>query len=306
MVRTKRLILLSLMAALSFVSGAAEAKKPRDYFFHPQKPGTRLKLFPFFGPGFRATLENRAQLEPDMSELHTQLIGDVNPGYAEASLNADVRVFLFVFGASVGVRRDYHILKFEPDTLDASRCTPPTEPCLDHGKGELDREARWLKDLDQDWKMANWPWAEGRFRLIMPMYQFMGISTLSVRYQHRGFDNAYDWPLSTVFDDGTIAFWETFLVVRDRHVGFVGPALRVLYVPRGGEYEIDWHYGLLAGTQAGPGNHDLILLRVYTTLGTNLVEDIWRENPESDDLMGTHAFRAPIQVVFGYQMDFEL
>lgn len=284
MVRTKRLlILLSLMAAVSFASSAAEAKKPRDYFFYPQKPGTRLKLFPFFGPGFRATVENRTQLEPDMSELHTQLIGDINPGYAEASLNADVRVFLFVFGASVGFRNDYHILRFEPEADGR-----------DHGESELNRKARWLKDLDQDWRQHQWPWYEGRFRLIMPMYQFMGISTLSVRYQNRGFDNAFDWPLSTVFDSGLFGMWESFLVVRDRHLGFAGPAVRVLYLPRGGDYEIDVHYGVLAGTQAGPGNHDLILLRAYTTLGIH------------DDLMGTHAFRAPIQIVFGYQMDFEL
>jgi len=286
MVRTKRLILLLLVAAVSFVSGSAHAKKPRDFFFYPQKPGTRLKLFPFFGPGFRATLENRTQLEPDMSELHTQLIGDVNPGYAEASLNADIRIFLLAFGASVGYRNDYHVLRFEPDANG-----------LDHGKSELDREARWLKDLDQDWKQATWPWYEGRVRLIMPMYQFMGISTVQARYQARGkgLDRpAFDWPLSTVMDDGWIGIWESFLVVRDRHLGFAGPALRVLYLPRNGEYEIDVHYGVLAGTQAGPGNHDLILLRAYTTLGLE------------DDLMGTHAFRAPIQIVFGYQMDFEL
>ena len=89
--------------------------------------------------------------------------------------------------------------------------------------------------------------------------------------------------------------WESFLVRRDKHLGFAGPAARVLYVPRGTEqdkeYELDLHYGVLAGTQVGPGNRDLILLRFYTTLGLD------------DDLMGTQAFRAPIQIVFGYQAD---
>jgi hypothetical protein len=286
MLRNKRLIAFSLMAAALFVSSAALAKKPRDAFFNPQKPGTRLKLFPFFGPGFRATLENRTQFEPDMSELHTQLIGDVNTGYSEGSLNMDLRVFLLVFGASVGLRNDWHILRFEAD-----------DNGLDHGKSELDREARWLKDFDQDWRTATWPWYEGRFRVLMPMYDFMGVTTFHVRYQDRGKGlegPAYDWPLSTVMDDGLIGMWESFLVHRGRHWGFAGPAARVLYVPRNGDYKLDFHYGVLAGTQVGPSNRDLLLLRFYTTLGLE------------DDFMGTHAFRAPIQVVLGYQADFEL
>ena len=116
MVRKKTLIAVSLIAAAFFGTGAASAKKPRDDFFNPQLPGTRLKLFGFFGPGFRGTLENRTQIEPDMSELHTQLIGDVNPGYSEGSLNMDVRVFILSFGASVGLRNDWHVLRFEIPT----------------------------------------------------------------------------------------------------------------------------------------------------------------------------------------------
>jgi hypothetical protein len=287
MVRKKTLIACSLIAAAFFGTSAASAKKPRDDFFNPQKKGTRLKLFGFFGPGFRGTLENRAPLEEDMSELHTQLIGDVNPGFAEGSLNADVRVFLLSFGASVGYRRDWHMLRLDKDDF------------ANYEKTELDREARWRKDADYDWEETSWPWYEGRFRVIMPMYNFMGISTLHVRYQDRGFDNAFDWPTSTVFDRGVFAMWESFLVLRNKHLGFVGPAARVLYVPRGRdrgdkEYELDLHYGVLAGTQAGPGNRDLILLRFYTTLGLD------------DDLMGTQAFRAPIQIVFGYQADISL
>jgi len=292
MVRKKTLIAVSLIAAAFFGTSAAEAKKPRDDFFNPQKKGTRLKLFGFFGPGFRGTLENRAPLEEDMSELHTQLIGDVNPGFSEGSLNMDVRVFILSFGASVGIRNDWHILKFEPAGPEAG-----VDEGLDHGEPELSRKARWLKDADYDWREKVWPWYEGRFRVIMPMYNFMGISTLHVRYQDRGFDDAmaFDWPTSTVFRDGMYAMWESFLVARSKHLGFAGPAARVLFVPRGTaqdkEYELDLHYGILAGTQVGPGNRDLVLLRFYTTLGLD------------DELMGTQAFRAPIQIVFGYQAD---
>ena len=139
MVRRKTLIALFLVAAAWLVAGSASAMKPRDDFFNRQDPGTRLKLFPFFGPGFRAILENRASIEKDMSELQTQVIGDVNPGYSEGSLNFDARFFLLSFGASVGYRNDWHILKFEPD-----QTSTPGVP-RDHGERELNRKARWLK-----------------------------------------------------------------------------------------------------------------------------------------------------------------
>ena len=44
MVRKKTLIAVSLLAAAFFGTSAASAKKPRDDFFNPQLPGTRLKL----------------------------------------------------------------------------------------------------------------------------------------------------------------------------------------------------------------------------------------------------------------------
>jgi hypothetical protein len=283
MVRRKTLIALLLMAVALLGSSSAWAMKPRDDFFNRQDPGTRLKLFPFFGPGFRAILENRMSIEKDMSELQTQIIADANPGYSEGSLNFDARFFLLSFGASVGYRNDWHILKFEPD-----------ENGLDHRESELNRKARWLKDFDYDWKRHAWPWYEGRLRILAPMDWLFGVTTFSVRYQDRGFDNGFDWALSTVFDRGLIGVSETFLVARGHRWGFAGGACRVLYVPRNDKYELDVHYGILAGTQVGTGNRDLLLLRFYTTL------------LHDDQLMGTHAFRAPIQIVLGYQAEFDL
>jgi hypothetical protein len=284
-----------LAAAVLALAAGAHAKKPRDYLFHPQPAGTTLRVFGFFGPGLRATIDTRAPLEQDMSELQAQLTGDANYGYSEASLSLDVRVFLLALGASAGYRNDWHLLQFEPDTLDP-RCPDPSEPCLDHGERRLTRRARWLKDHDYDWDVKGWPWYEGRVRILAPMDPWIGISTLQIRFQHRGLERqtAYDWPNATVFDDGLIFVSETFLVLRSRRHGFAGPALRVLEVPRGhdeGDPRREWevHYGVLAGTQTGPNNDDTVLLRVYTTLG------------QDEDLMGVHAYRAPIQVVLGYQ-----
>lgn len=298
--RGKTVTRVAVAAAVALLPAHAQAKKPRDDFFRPQPATTSLRLFGFFGPGVRATLDSRFPLEQDMSEVQTQVIGDANYGYSQASVHADVRVFLLAAGVSVGYRYDWHLLQFEPDTLDPS-CPNVSEPCLDHTESSLTRRARWLKDHDYDWSEKGWPWYEGRLRLIAPMYDFFGISTFHFRYQDRNLDpqQAYDWEFATVFDDGLLIVNETFVVYKDRHVGFAGPTVRFLNVPRGhdqGASDREWevHYGLLAGTQAGPSNRDLILFRFYTTLG------------QDNELMGTHSFRAPIQLVLGYQANLSL
>ena len=62
-----------------------------------------------------------------------------------------------------------------------------------------------------------------------------------------------------------------------------------------GKAVIDLEAHLLAGTQAGPGNRDTILFRLYMAFGT-----------DPDDLMGTHSFRVPIQFLLGYQANLQL
>src|SRR5437867_2187524 len=79
----------SVAGAIALAALPARANKPADDFLNPQPNGTSLKLFGFWGPGLRATLDNRLPIEQDMSELHSYLIGDVNFAYSEVSANAD-------------------------------------------------------------------------------------------------------------------------------------------------------------------------------------------------------------------------
>lgn len=300
------------LAAAVLATSVAHAKKPRDDFLNPQPEGTYLRLFGFFGPGVRGILDNRIAIEPEMSEIQTQLIADANPGYSEGSLNVDVRFFLLSFGAGIGYRNDWHLLQFSPDaSCDTIDPTTGKQLVCDHGETELNRRARWLKDNDYDWGVKRWPWYEGRFRFIVPMYQLMGISTTQFRYQARGLSsrvdpatgydlqNAFDWQQSTVFRDGFIVVNETYLLYRNRDLGFFGPAVRILNVPRGANEAVEkreWeiHYGIVAGAQVGPNNRDTVLLRVYTTLG------------QDNNVYGTQSFRAPIQLVLGYQANIPL
>jgi hypothetical protein len=273
--------------------GADERGEPRrrDRFAQPQTPGTKLKLFGFWGPGFRAQVEHRDHLEEGMSEYWLQGWADANYGFGEGSLHADVRVFLFGAGISVGHRYDWHVLKFEPDASG-----------LDHGKRELDRDLRRQKDDEGDYSEENWSWAEGRLHLFVPLDKAIALSNIALRWEDR-VDNSFDWFNATVYDRGVHLRWETMVLYRDRWWGFAGPALRVLNMDRTfdagtanerQERATEWHYGIVLGTSPNWSSaNDVILVRAYATFGLD------------HELMGTHTYGAPIQIVAGYQSEID-
>lgn len=275
-----RFALLLALASLSLGCGTSIR---RDHLLEPKPEGTRLTALGFIGPGGRVTLDNRADLEEGSSQVQSQLRADANFGYAEASAHVDVRAMVFSVGASAGYRYSWHTLQFEPDATG-----------LDHGEPELNRDARVKKDDDDDFYDEHWPWAEGRARLVLPFGAVTALSTVSYRYEDRP-DNTYSWEFATVYDGGGLVNWETAIFARHRHVGFIGPTVRLLNLPRGGERENEFHYGIAGGTT--PGWSDVehaLILRVYTNAGFD------------DELMGTHFFRIPIHLIVGYQQDFEL
>lgn len=271
------------MLALAAALPACGTSIRRDHLVQPKPEGTRLTALGFLGPGFRATVDNRIDLEERTSQLRSQLRGDVNFGYSEASAHMDLRWLIFSVGGSAGYRYGWHNLRFTPGPDG-----------LDHGEPELNRRARVRKDEDDDFDSDHWPLAEGRFRIVAPWENFIVLSTAAYRYEQRQ-DNTYSWEYATVYDGGGLVTWETQMFLRHRHLGFIGPAVRLLNVPRGGDRENEFHYGIAGGTTPGwsEAEHALVL-RIYTNAGFD------------DELMGTHFYRIPIHVIVGYQQDFEL
>lgn len=254
----------------------------------PRAPGTRLKLFGFWGPGLRAVVENRTPLEEDMSEVQTQLIGDTNFGFAEPSLLTDLRVFTLSFGVGVGYRYDWRNIQFEPDSGGR-----------DHGGRRLDRDTREAKSDDADFATRSWPWVELRSRLVFPGETFMPVFEGAYRYEDRP-DNSFDWTMATVFDSGWHWRVESFWFVRHWSFGFVGPAFRYLNLPRTDEdlrsvREHELHYGFVFGTSPYWGtSQDQILVRIYAAFGL-----------DEHDLMGASFYQAPVQIVVGYQTEID-
>lgn len=360
---------LALITAVISTSAVAQADKPADDFINPQTMGPRLTVMPLIGPGIRLDYDHRFEIEKDISELRTQLITDVVVPYGEVSANVDIRLFLLTFGASVGYHDEWHLLQFQPNydlsgdpavaqagvnfgrDLAGQRRTsaadgsffkedadgnviqdPSPHPLPPKSFSDLTREARRVKDQNADVQNGRWPYYEGRVGFVAPTYHFLMVSTAAIRYNYRP-NVSYDWANATVMNGGWHLRWETYAFFRDPKIGFIGPALRLMNVPRNrltqdGRVNIEiqrgqtlpytavkkgdacqqgpnipceevreWEpqYGIIGGiTTSWVTSSDVFLVRAYTTYGLH------------NDLFGTHLFGFPIQLLFAYQMDIDL
>jgi hypothetical protein len=325
------------------LAGNGCARPPADDFLNPQAPGQLLTLMPFLGPGFRAVYDRRFDIERDMSDLRLQVMGTVAVPFSEVSAHLDARFFLMTFGASAGYHDEWHLLRFNPDPntgRDRAGQPPGAEPpaaSLPPGQNplppdrdptttfaDLDRTARAAKDAHADVGSARWPFFEGRWGFLWPAYGFMGVSTLAVRHDDRP-DVSYDWENATVSSHGSTYRWEGYFLFRERNTGFIGPALRALYLPRHRvegnptlgpyevivpegsacqmnegipchrRYEFEFHYGVLAGLRPSWGaGTDTLLLRIFAAWGLD------------NRLFGTHSFRQPLQILVAYMANIEL
>jgi hypothetical protein len=330
-------------ALLSWAPPSA-ALPPADDYLNPQKPGARLVLTPLIGPGFRAAYDQRIELEREVTELRFQLTGTVALPFAEVSASADLRLFLMSFGATAGYHDEWRVLQFEPDPStgrDRAGQAPSLEPpAVGLGPGikplppdqdpavtftDLDRIARAWKDQNGDVRHAEWPFWEGRWSFYWPAYGFTGVSTLTARYDARP-DVSYDWELGTVLSHGMSYRWEGYFLFRERNLGFAGPALQAVYVPRQrvsgnptiGDFEVivpdgaacqmnegvpcrrryegELHYGVVAGIQPSwGGGNDTLIVRAYAAWGL-----------DERRLFGTHTFHQPLQILVAYIANIEL
>ena len=253
---------------------ACQSSRPRDHLLNPKKAGTSLTMFGYTG-GARVTAANRVDLEEGASQLETKLQGDINLGYAQPSVHADLRVMVLSIGASAGYRYGWHALQG-----------------LDYGPNKLSIDARVDKDEVDDILLDHWPWAEGRTRLVLPFHHnFLALTTVAYRFEDR-LDRSFDWEFATVHDKGHLWRWETLMFLRHWNYGMIGPAVRFLNMSRDDERASELQYGIAGATMpAWTSTNDALVLRVYTAAGIE------------NELMGQHIYRIPIQVIFGYQTE---
>jgi hypothetical protein len=363
------------LAGAMLTAGRAQADKPADDFLNPQTMGPRLSFMPLIGPGLRINYDHRFEIEPEISELRTQLIGDVVFPFSEISANVDVRLFLLTFGVSAGYHNEWHVLRFNPiyegEAIRRAGSDPQGRPnqirIVDpnfgkddagqqrlatkdgellptpRGFSDLTRDARLAKDQNADVETDRWPWYEGRLGFIVPAQNFIAVSTAALRQEDRP-DVSFDWANGTVVSSGVHLRWETYAFFRDPAIGFIGPALRVMNIPRNRvprdvSIQVGDQFGRVMSEgdacqfsdplrlnppingMAAPGVR-LPCEKVrewelhYGFIGgirTNWVTStdvfltrVYTTYGFDNELFGVHLFGMPIQLLFAYQMDVEL
>ncbi len=272
---------IGLLAALGLGVPAAHAEQPRDYFLNAPAPGTFAHL-DAYTIGTQASLENRADLEPGMSMLHTRVSGIVSYPYADGSVNLDARVFLFTLGGSLGYRHVYRDHTFAPGA-------------------DRSRDARNDIEKAGDYGSQGFGYYEGRLRMVIPLGPLFMINTGTLRYEDRN-DNSFDWFHANVHDSGNLVRYDATLFWRHRDFGAIGPTFRYMDLPRTnssgqskrvGEIAAGLVYGTRPGlVTARGGNSDLFLLQALFRPG--------------DDDYGLHGYHLPMYFLAVYRATLRL
>jgi hypothetical protein len=237
-------------------SAAAQAKLPRDFFLDPPRAGTHLLLDAYF-LGVQGSLEQRWNLDGDITQLVVRGSAITSFPYAEGTVHADLRSLFFQVGATAGYRYEWQNYTFDL----------PEERAYE---APMDRHYRSgpFKDADRV-RGVPYGYAEARARLTLPLEMFFFSGEIAYRHEDRpdGRDGqpapSFDWWYSTVYDAGGLIRGQATLFLRHPKIGAIGPTIRVLDLPRGGRRDTELGYGFTAGTRPGwRRNRDTLLLNV--------------------------------------------
>ncbi len=260
-------------ALLLPASALAVPPQPRDYMLDPPKKGLWVHGDAFTA-GAQATLEGRLPIE-DESYGHFGLrlttLGSL--GYGEIAGHVDIRYFLFTFGASFGVRDVWRTYDGPRDTL-------------------VTRQQRLDEDSAKSFSAETWPWAEGRFRLVVPLESLWFVTNHAVRWEGAP-ENSFDWFNTNIHDGGVLYRGDAVLFFRNRYFGALGPYVRWMNMPRGTSRTNEVSAGLMYVVRLGIKHRDdLLSLQVLVRPG--------------DDEFGFQVLRLPLWVMLIYRASFKL
>ncbi len=267
---------IAALGGLLLAPSRADAQRQRDMPLYPTKAGNFVMLDAIV-LGAQASYENRTDLEEGMSKITTRASGLLSTPFAEASLNVDVNVFLWSFGASAGYQSVHHNHQGLKTRADGSQVPDNDANTLD-ARVESDKAFR-AGDLPKGFSDTQaFPWAEGRIQLAIPMLEateapsfmppLLFLNKVTARWEDR--DAAtFDWYNVTPHDEGVLLKYDGTLFYRNRDFGAIGPSVRYLNLPRGGSREHELHYGLTLVTSPGWQTSDIILFQLMFDFGND-------------------------------------
>lgn len=254
----------------------AEARPPRDYFLDPPAPGLFANV-DVFSIGVQGAIEHRLDLDGNLTQLVSRFSGLASLGFGDVGGHVDFRVLFLSVGASAGVRRAWRNYQF-------------AKP------GENTRDVRIKMDRKEDGvperNVADFPWQEGRARLVVPL-DYMWLVTGFTARNEGAPENSYDWFSTNVHSGGMLYRADATLFYRHERFGAIGPAFRYMNLPTSEGRKNEIAFGLTFGTRPmWKRNSDLFLFQFLTA--------------PTDDTFGFHVLRTPIYAMLIYRMTFGL
>jgi hypothetical protein len=267
-----RASVMAMLALFSTSTTASAAGQARDYFLDPPAPGTWTHL-DAFTVGTQLSLEQRIELDGDASMLTARMSNMASLGYSETAGHLDLRVMFLTVGGSVGYRDVWKNYSFAPGVSGTNKARRDIDK--EHGSTQED-----------------WPFAEGRVRLTVPLDPMFLVTSFATRWED-GPDNSYDWFHTNMHDGGTLYRWDATLFYRHKDFGALGPTVRYMSLPREGKHESEVTFGVTFGRRLGlKRTDDLLLFQLLMAPG--------------DEEFGFHTLRSPTYAMLIYRASFDL
>lgn len=245
-----------------------------------QPAGPKLNLDLVF-PGIQTTLEHSIPVYGDANRVSGFVSALLTAPLHETELGIDVRVLVLTLGASVGYRRTFRTLAFEPNE-------------------NLSRKHRGQRDLSGDYIDETWALGEVRAKLSLPFNDWL-LLHIENKFRFEGrTKRSFDWRHGIVHD-GRYFRTEAWLFFKDRGFGSFAPLIQLLRFPLDGRTRTQLNYGFAFVTRPGLlRRDDIFVFQPIFHFG-----DVFG-GVNNSDVYGIHALDLPLTFTLAYRVVLDL
>jgi hypothetical protein len=274
------MLLRRLLGYVTLLAGvvlplSARANQPQDWMLSAGKPGSYVNLDAVFG-AFQASIEHRKNYYGMANQLTLRGSAIAAIPFGSAQIDADLRIVVLTFGASVGAVDSWRNQTFAP--------------------GEsLSRKERREREAAGEISAMGYGFVEGRLQLALPLNDYMVFNSVAALRvtgaDKRSFDN-----LIGVVHDGNYLRSDVQLFFKHRRIGALAPMVQMLNFPLDGTRHTQLNYGFAFVSRAGLARRDdLILFQMLFHPGGDL------GGYNNKDVYGLATIRGPVTFTLAYR-----
>ena len=270
----------AVLAGLLLSPLTAFANQPQDWMLAAGKPGTYVNLDAVFG-AFQASVEHRISIYGAANQLTLRASAIAAIPFGSTQLDADLRIVVLTFGASVGAMDVWRNQTFAAE-----------EP--------LTRKERREREAGGEMNADGFGFVEGRVGLALPFNDYLVFNAVNyLRFtgaDKRSFDN-----LIGVVHDGNYLRSDVQLFFKHKDVGGLAPMVQFLNFPLDGVRHTQVNYGFAFVSRAGlVRRNDLILFQLLYHPGGDL------GGYDNKNVYGLATLRGPLTFTLAYRSVIDL